>query len=72
MKGLGCESVTTIWPLLIPVEEGAYILHPGDVGYAERDIERPGPQNRSLFYCPPVHLVLGAVFLNPQFEADFD
>ncbi|MBW2273649.1 MAG: NUDIX domain-containing protein [Deltaproteobacteria bacterium] len=46
LAGLVRESVPKIEPRICPVEGGAYMLYPGDAGYEDGDLDRPGPRNR--------------------------
>ena len=43
---LAAEPVLTIRPVIRPIPDGACILYPGVAGYADGDIELPGPRHR--------------------------
>ena len=43
---LGRGPVVTFHPKIFPIPDGACILYPGDAGYEEGDVERPGPRHR--------------------------
>jgi 8-oxo-dGTP pyrophosphatase MutT (NUDIX family) len=43
---LGRSPLITFRPRLCPVPEGGCMLYPGDAGYDDLDVERPGPRHR--------------------------
>jgi 8-oxo-dGTP pyrophosphatase MutT (NUDIX family) len=46
LAGLVRDSVPTTEPRICPIEGGACMLYPGDAGYEDGDIDRPGGRNR--------------------------
>lgn len=46
VRGLGAAKPIVFEPRIRPVAGGAVMLYPGDAGYADGDLERPGPRHR--------------------------
>jgi len=46
LAGLVRESVPKIEPRICPIEGGACMLYPGDAGYEDGDVDRPGGRDR--------------------------
>jgi hypothetical protein len=42
----GRDPIEVFEPRLFPIEGGAVTLYAGDAGYADAEIERPGPRHR--------------------------
>ncbi len=46
LAALGREPIEVFEPRLFPIEGGAVTLYAGDAGYADAELERPGPRHR--------------------------